>query len=116
MGDVNFVYIDKLSICYTAPIIGSSPRKAPAYQTSTSSSFSASNKGKHSNLILIVGIGASLLIIALVSVLVICSCALHEGKNKASPKETGMYLKQSSICICAFSLVLYVPTYIVSNL
>ncbi|KAJ0113239.1 hypothetical protein Patl1_00869 [Pistacia atlantica] len=36
-----------------APIIGSSPLKAPAYQTSTSSSFGASNRGKHSKWILI---------------------------------------------------------------
>ncbi|KAJ0052575.1 hypothetical protein Pint_00851 [Pistacia integerrima] len=71
-----------------APIIGSSPLKAPAYQTSTSSSFGASNKGKHSKLILIFGIGAGLLVIAIISVLIICSCALCEGKNKASPKET----------------------------
>lgn len=71
-----------------APLASSSPMKAPTHQASPSSSSSASNKGKYSNLILIFGIGAGLLITAIISVLIICSCAFHERKSKASPKET----------------------------
>uniref|UniRef100_A0A6M2ECM0 Protein kinase domain-containing protein n=1 Tax=Populus davidiana TaxID=266767 RepID=A0A6M2ECM0_9ROSI len=71
-----------------APIVASSPMKAPAYQSSTSSAVGSSKKGKHTNLILILGIGAGIVIIAIVSMLIICSCAFRKGKPKASSKET----------------------------
>ncbi|OMO63999.1 hypothetical protein CCACVL1_22120 [Corchorus capsularis] len=71
-----------------APIVASEPVAAPAHQSSISTSPSPSNKGKHSNLILIFGISAGILVFAIISVLIICSCTFHEGKPKASPKES----------------------------
>ncbi|KAI5599136.1 hypothetical protein BDE02_02G177800 [Populus trichocarpa] len=73
-----------------APIVASSPMRAPAHQssTSTSTSVGSSRKDKHTNLILVLGIGSGIVIIAIVSILIICSCVFREGKPKASPKET----------------------------
>ncbi|KAG5231661.1 proline-rich receptor protein [Salix suchowensis] len=71
-----------------APIVSSSPVKAPVYQSSTPSAVGSSKKGKHTNLILILGIGAGIVIIAIVSILIICSCTFRKGKPKASSKET----------------------------
>ncbi|PNT50607.1 hypothetical protein POPTR_002G194700v4 [Populus trichocarpa] len=73
-----------------APIVASSPMRAPAHQssTSTSTSVGSSRKDKHTNLILVLGIGSGIVIIAIVSMLIICSCVFREGKPKASPKET----------------------------
>ncbi|KAL4309603.1 hypothetical protein GQ457_01G054290 [Hibiscus cannabinus] len=71
-----------------APVTVSKPRTAPAHQSSNSTSLSSSNKRKHSILILIFGISAGILIFAIISVLIICSCTFHEGKTKASPKES----------------------------
>ncbi|KAK9018438.1 hypothetical protein V6N11_001414 [Hibiscus sabdariffa] len=70
------------------PVMVSRPRAASAHQSSNSTSLSSSNKRKHSNLILIFGISAGILVFAIISVLIICSCAFHEGKTKASPKES----------------------------
>jgi len=84
-----------LYLLYTAPIVASSPMRAPAHQssTSTSTSVGSSRKDKHTNLILVLGIGSGIVIIAIVSMLIICSCVFREGKPKASPKETGRYFK-----------------------
>ncbi|KAK8495397.1 hypothetical protein V6N13_061036 [Hibiscus sabdariffa] len=71
-----------------APVTVSKPRTAPSHQSSNSTSLSSSNKRKHSNLILIFGISAGILVFAIISVLIICSCTFHEGKTKASPKES----------------------------
>ncbi|KAJ6675021.1 hypothetical protein OIU85_011219 [Salix viminalis] len=71
-----------------APIVSSSPMKAPVYQSSTPSAVGSSKKGKHTNLISILGIGAGIVIIAIVSILIICSCTFRKGKPKASSKET----------------------------
>ncbi|KAJ6955857.1 proline-rich receptor-like protein kinase PERK15 isoform X2 [Populus alba x Populus x berolinensis] len=71
-----------------APIVASSPMRAPAHQSSTSTSVGSSKKDKHTNLIPVLGIGSGIVIIAIVSMLVICSCVFREGKPKASPKET----------------------------
>ncbi|XP_011042269.1 PREDICTED: proline-rich receptor-like protein kinase PERK3 isoform X1 [Populus euphratica] len=71
-----------------APIVASSPMRAPAHQSSTSTSVGSSKKGKHTNLILVLGIGSGIVIIAIVFMLIICSCVFREGKPKASPKET----------------------------
>ncbi|KAL9397250.1 hypothetical protein Peur_011503 [Populus x canadensis] len=76
-----------------APIVASSPMRAPAHQsstsTSTSTSVGSSRKDKHTNLILVLGIGSGIVIIAIVSMVIICSRVFREGKPKASPKETG---------------------------
>ncbi|KAJ7008159.1 receptor-like serine/threonine-protein kinase ALE2 isoform X1 [Populus alba x Populus x berolinensis] len=72
-----------------APIVASSPMRAPAHQSSTSTSVGSSKKDKHTNLIPVLGIGSGIVIIAIVSMLVICLCVFREGKPKASPKETG---------------------------
>ncbi|KAL9360306.1 hypothetical protein Peur_048429 [Populus x canadensis] len=71
-----------------APIVASSPMRAPAHQssTSTSTSVGSSRKDKHTHLILVLGIGSGIVIIAIVSMLIICSCVFREGN--ASPKET----------------------------
>ncbi|XP_034911848.1 receptor-like serine/threonine-protein kinase ALE2 [Populus alba] len=71
-----------------APIVASSPMRAPAHQSSTSTSVGSSKKDKHTNLIPVLGIGSGIVIIAIVSMLVICLCVFREGKPKASPKET----------------------------
>ncbi|XP_061969574.1 receptor-like serine/threonine-protein kinase ALE2 [Populus nigra] len=75
-----------------APIVASSPMRAPAHQsstsTSTSTSVGSSRKDKHTNLILVLGIGSGIVIIAIVSMVIICSRVFREGKPKASPKET----------------------------
>ncbi|KAL4383386.1 hypothetical protein GQ457_15G021020 [Hibiscus cannabinus] len=71
-----------------APVMVSRPRAASAHQSSNSTSLSSSNKRKHSNLILIFGFSAGILVFAIISVLIICSCTFHEGKTKASPKES----------------------------
>ncbi|KAH8517224.1 hypothetical protein H0E87_005246, partial [Populus deltoides] len=77
-----------LYLLYTAPIVASSPMRAPAHQssTSTSTSVGSSRKDKHTHLILVLGIGSGIVIIAIVSMLIICSCVFREGN--ASPKET----------------------------
>ncbi|KAJ6400947.1 hypothetical protein OIU84_016382 [Salix udensis] len=77
-----------LCLLHTAPIVSSSPMKAPVYQSSTPSAVGSSKKGKHTNLIRILGIGAGIVIIAIVSILIICSCTFRKGKPKASSKET----------------------------
>lgn len=87
-----------LYLLYTAPIVASSPMRAPAHQSSTSTSAGSSKKDKHTNLILVLGIGSGIVIIAIVSMLIICSCVFRGGKPKASPsfsspKETGRYFK-----------------------
>lgn len=106
-----------LYLLYTAPIVASSPMRAPAHQssTSTSTSVGSSRKDKHTNLILVLGIGSGIVIIAIVSILIICSCVFREGKPKASPKETGRYSKYQCphiqslrfiLGICSFFLII----------
>ncbi|PSR85939.1 Receptor-like serine/threonine-protein kinase [Actinidia chinensis var. chinensis] len=71
-----------------APLSATSPAEASPRLPSSTTSIVTSNKGKNPNLILIVGIGAGVLIIGIFAVLIICSRSFHQGKTKASIKET----------------------------
>ncbi|GFZ19300.1 protein kinase superfamily protein [Actinidia rufa] len=71
-----------------APLSATSPAEASPRLPSSATSIVTSNKGKNPNLILIVGIGAGVLIIGIFAVLIICSRSSHQGKTKASIKET----------------------------
>ncbi|PSS06060.1 Receptor-like serine/threonine-protein kinase [Actinidia chinensis var. chinensis] len=71
-----------------APLSATSPSEASPRLPSSPTSTVNSNKGKNPSLILIVGIGAGILIIGIFAVLVICSRSSHQGKAKASIKDT----------------------------
>ncbi|GFZ04523.1 protein kinase superfamily protein [Actinidia rufa] len=71
-----------------APLSATSPAEASPRLPSSPTSTVTSNKGKNPSLILIVGIGAGILIIGIFAVLVICSRSSHQGKAKASIKDT----------------------------
>ncbi|KAF9669248.1 hypothetical protein SADUNF_Sadunf14G0088100 [Salix dunnii] len=98
-----------LYLFHTAPIVSSSPMKAPVNQSSTLSAVGSSKKGKHTNLILILGIGAGIVIIAIVSMLIICSCTFCKGKPKASSKETVLIWVFAHLFIHVISLLISTP-------
>lgn len=77
---------------FAAPLVASSPHKAPSQGSSASMSVRSTGKQRHPNLILIFAIAAGVLILAIISVLVICSCAVREEKAPDPHKEAGMYL------------------------
>lgn len=77
---------------FAAPLVASSPHKAPSQGSSASTSVRSTGKQRHPNLILIFAIAAGVLILAIISVLVICSCAVREEKAPDPHKEAGMYL------------------------
>lgn len=77
---------------FAAPLVATSPQKAPSQGSSATTSVSAPGKQRHPNLILIFAVAAGVLIIAIISVLIICSCALREEKAPDPHKEAGMHL------------------------
>ncbi|GFZ19298.1 protein kinase superfamily protein [Actinidia rufa] len=86
-----------LSPYTSTPLSATSPAEASPRLPSSATSIVTSNKGKNPNLILIVGIGAGVLIIGIFAVLIICSRSSHQGKTKASIKET------AKDCGCGYS-------------
>lgn len=79
-------------ILFAAPMVASSPHKAPSQGSSATTSVNSPGKKRHPNLILIFAVAAGVLIIAIISVLIICSCALREEKAPDPHKEAGIYL------------------------
>jgi len=77
---------------FAAPLVASSPHKAPSQGSSATTSVRSPGKKRHPNLILIFSIAAGVLILAIITVLVICSRALREEKAPDPHKEAGMYL------------------------